>query len=254
MNGKMLVTLLQTDIKWGASAENIRSAEQLINSSQPSDLYVLPEMWSTGFATNPEGIAHEEDTNEALIWMRTIANERHCAICGSLAIHLSDNSYRNRHYFIDGRNHQEVFYDKHHLFTYGGEDKYYTPGQSHVVVVYEGFRILLLTCYDLRFPCWSRYADDREYDIIVVVANPTTVPPIGMADPDTCKSYRESGILDWCQQGGGRPVFSLCGSQLCDRPYRQDSRTVSLRPDRKHVSFFVFGRTAKETAKISCPR
>jgi predicted amidohydrolase len=171
MNGKMLVTLLQTDIKWGASAENIRSAERLINSSQPSDLYVLPEMWSTGFATNPEGIAHEEDTNEALIWMRTIANERHCAICGSLAIHLSDNSYRNRHYFIDGRNHQEVFYDKHHLFTYGGEDKYYTPGQSHVVVEYEGFRILLLTCYDLRFPCWSRYADDREYDIIVVVAN-----------------------------------------------------------------------------------
>lgn len=60
MNGKMLVTLLQTDIKWGASAENIRSAEQLINSSQPSDLYVLPEMWSTGFATNPEGIAHEK--------------------------------------------------------------------------------------------------------------------------------------------------------------------------------------------------
>lgn len=106
MNGKMIVTLLQTDIKWGASAENIRSAERLINSSQPSDLYVLPEMWSTGFATNPEGIAHEEDTNEALIWMRTIAKERHCAICGSLAIHLSDNSYRNRHYFIDGRNHR----------------------------------------------------------------------------------------------------------------------------------------------------
>lgn len=48
MNGKMLVTLLQTDIKWGASAENIRSAERLINSSLPSDLYVLPgdvEYW-----------------------------------------------------------------------------------------------------------------------------------------------------------------------------------------------------------------
>jgi predicted amidohydrolase len=30
---------------------------------------------------------------------------------------------------------------------------------------------LLLTCYDLRFPCWSRYATERAYDAIVVVAN-----------------------------------------------------------------------------------
>lgn len=171
MKGKMLVTLLQTDIEWGNATENIRRVKQLINTSQNSDLYVLPEMWSTGFATQPEGIAHEEDDNEALLWMRHIASERHCAICGSLAVHLPNNSYRNRHYFIDGRNNQEVFYDKHHLFTYGGEDRYYTAGQSHTIVEFEDFRILLLTCYDLRFPCWSRYADGREYDLIVVVAN-----------------------------------------------------------------------------------
>lgn len=36
---------------------------------------------------------------------------------------------------------------------------------------YEDFRLLLLTCYDLRFPCWSRYATGREYDAIVIVAN-----------------------------------------------------------------------------------
>ena len=34
-----------------------------------------------------------------------------------------------------------------------------------------GFRLLLLTCYDLRFPCWSRYADQLAYDAIVCVAN-----------------------------------------------------------------------------------
>jgi predicted amidohydrolase len=34
-----------------------------------------------------------------------------------------------------------------------------------------GFRILLLTCYDLRFPVWSRYADGLQYDIIICVAN-----------------------------------------------------------------------------------
>jgi hypothetical protein len=31
----------------------------LMDSQPESDLYVLPEMWSTGFATQPEGIAHD---------------------------------------------------------------------------------------------------------------------------------------------------------------------------------------------------
>lgn len=167
----MKVTLLQTNIAWGNTAENIRQAERLIEDTEESDLYVLPEMWSTGFATQPVGIAHEEAHNEALEWMRNTVTEKQCAICGSLAVHLSDGTYRNRHYFIDGRNHREAFYDKRHLFTHGGEDKHYTAGQQHTIVEYEGFRILLLTCYDLRFPCWSRYSDNCKYDMIVLVAN-----------------------------------------------------------------------------------
>ena len=167
----MKVTLLQTDICWGDAPANIKQAEALIDASEDSDLYVLPEMWSTGFATQPEKLAHDVNHNEALQWMRSVTIKRKCAISGSLAVRLEDGSYRNRHYFVDGRNQQEVFYDKHHLFTYGGEDRYYTAGQSHTIIEYEGFRILLLTCYDLRFPCWSRYADKQEYDVIVVVAN-----------------------------------------------------------------------------------
>jgi predicted amidohydrolase len=167
----MKVTLLQTDICWGDAPANIKQAEALIDASEDSDLYVLPEMWSTGFATQPEELAHDVNHNEALQWMRSVTIKRKCAISGSLAVRLEDGSYRNRHYFVDGRNQQEVFYDKHHLFTHGGENRYYTAGQSHTIIEYEGFRILLLTCYDLRFPCWSRYADKLEYDVIVVVAN-----------------------------------------------------------------------------------
>ena len=117
----MVITLLQTDIEWNNQSLNIRRAESLMDTCQGSDLYVLPEMWSTGFATQPEGIAHDEKDNEALLWMHRVSSERKCAICGSLAVRLPDGSYRNRHYFVDGRSHQEAFYDKHHLFTYGGQ-------------------------------------------------------------------------------------------------------------------------------------
>lgn len=167
----MKVTLLQTNIHWAQPQQNIREAECLIAKQAGSDLYVLPEMWSTGFATEPMDIAHDEDNNEALCWMQEIARRHHCAICGSMAVRLADGTFRNRHYFVDGRLNRVSFYDKHHLFSYSHEDRYYTPGNSHTIVEYCGFRMLLLTCYDLRFPCWSRYATDVEYDVLVLVAN-----------------------------------------------------------------------------------
>ena len=137
-----------------------------------SDLYVLPEMWSTGFATEPQDIAENEENSVSLQWMRETAKRLNCAFSGSLAIKLSGSDiYVNRHYFIDGRSQTEKYYDKHHLFRYGGEDQYYQSGEDHSIVEYGGFRILLLTCYDLRFPVWSRYAEGLQYDAIIVVAN-----------------------------------------------------------------------------------
>ena len=167
----MKVVMLQTNISWANPDENIRQAQQLMDEAPDGDLYVLPEMWSTGFATEPEGIAAEEADNAALKWMLQTAKERQCAISGSLAVKAEDGSFRNRHYFIDGRAGKTYFYDKHHLFSYGGEHLAYTPGQAHTIVNYMGWRLLLLTCYDLRFPCWSRYADGLEYDAVICVAN-----------------------------------------------------------------------------------
>lgn len=167
----MKVVMLQTDISWAKPEENIRHAQQLMDEAPDGDLYVLPEMWSTGFATQPEGIASNEADNKALEWMRQTAQERKCAISGSLAVKVVDGTFRNRHYFVDGRAGETYYYDKHHLFTYGGENRFYTPGHQHTIVNYMGFRLLLQTCYDLRFPCWSRYADNLEYDAIICVAN-----------------------------------------------------------------------------------
>ena len=167
----MKVTLLQTDIRWAQPEVNIHEASRLFADAEASDLYVLPEMWSTGFATQPHGIAADEATNPALLWMKDTARQHHCAITGSLAVKLPDGTFRNRHYFVDGRNDSVSYYDKHHLFTYGHENEFYTSGNKHTIVDYAGFRILLLTCYDLRFPCWSRYSEALNYDVIVLVAN-----------------------------------------------------------------------------------
>jgi len=168
----MKTALIQLDIEWGNPLENIRRVERLMEDAPGSDLYVLPEMWSTGFATEPQDIAEKEESSVSLQWMRTTAKRLNCAFSGSLAIKLPKTGiYVNRHYFIDGRSQSETYYDKHHLFRYGGEDQYYQPGEVHTIVEYCDFKILLLTCYDLRFPVWSRYADNLQYDAIIAVAN-----------------------------------------------------------------------------------
>ena len=68
----MKITLLQTDIVWASPQENIERVEKLMRQSEAADLYVLPEMWATGFATEPEGIAEDEQASTALKWMKQV--------------------------------------------------------------------------------------------------------------------------------------------------------------------------------------
>ena len=159
------VTIIQTDIKWDSIGDNIKSADTLLAGAPQSDVYVLPEMWATGFNVKPDDSMFGD---EPLEWMKHTAEKRQCAICGSLAVKTTGGTLHNRLYFVlpDG---SYYFYDKHHLFTYGGENKHFTPGNKRVVAEYKGVKFLLLTCYDLRFPVWSRYRDD--YDAIILTAN-----------------------------------------------------------------------------------
>lgn len=161
----MKTVILQNDILWADPAGNIRKTDAAISSSPDADLYILPEMFSTGFCTSPEGIA--ESDGATLEWMKKKAAQCGAAIAGSVAI-KEDGNFYNRFYFVkpDG---DVVSYDKKHLFTYGKEHESFTAGDRRVIVEYLGVRILLEICYDLRFPVWSRNHGD--YDMIIYVAS-----------------------------------------------------------------------------------
>lgn len=165
----MTITLLQQDIVWASPSANQEAAERAILAAPKSDLYVLPEMWSTGFSTEPEGIA--ETDGSSLHWMERMAIRMDAAIAGSVATRV-DDSYYNRFYFVKPTG-EVSWYDKHHLFTYGGEHRRYTAGRQRVVVEWRGVRFLLQVCYDLRFPCFSRnrVQGDEAYDVALYVAS-----------------------------------------------------------------------------------
>ena len=210
----MKITLLQQDIVWGKPEENVRAAEQAMNARPGSSLYVLPEMFSTGFCTEPEGLAEPADS-DTLRWMCSYAQEHGCAVAGSLAV-WEEGKYCNRFYFVfpDG---SYRTYDKRHLFTYGGEDRHFTAGRERVIVEYAGVRFLLLVCYDLRFPVWSR--SRKDYDAILYVANwPTSRVEAWLA------LLRARAIENQCYVAGVNrvgtdPACDYCGGTLCIDPY-----------------------------------
>ena len=55
------VTVLQTDIVWEEAKVNRMAVEQLIEKHCDTDLFVLPEMFSTGFSMNPMEIAEDDE-------------------------------------------------------------------------------------------------------------------------------------------------------------------------------------------------
>ena len=71
----MKISLLQNNITWAAPVNNHKHIEQLLSKADVADLYVLPEMFSTGFCTKPENIA-EPLPCKTVEWMCTTAKEK----------------------------------------------------------------------------------------------------------------------------------------------------------------------------------
>ena len=212
----MKLTILQKDIVWADPAENVRRAEEAINRNPGADLYVLPEMFSTGFCTQPEGIA-EPVENQTVSWMKAKASQTGAAIAGSIAVH-EDGKYYNRFHFVtpDGN---ITTYDKKHLFTFGGEHKRFTAGSERVIVTYKGFRILLEICYDLRFPVWSRNKGD--YDMIIYVASWPTPRVEAWKALLTARAIENQCYVVGVNRVGEDPGNNYCGGSRVLDPYGQ---------------------------------
>jgi len=152
---------------WENPSQNRLNFLNKIDSiTQPIDIIVLPEMFTSGFTMNPKDVA-ETMQGETVSWMKSIASKKQAAITGSLIIKENDNYY-NRLLFVHP-NGEINSYDKRHTFTLAGEDKVYTAGTKKLIVAFKGWGICPLICYDLRFPVWARNTEN--YEVLIYVAN-----------------------------------------------------------------------------------
>lgn len=164
------VTVVQTDLSWEDKKSNLEMLQAKIEAAGETEVVVLPEMFSTGFSMNPEPLA-ETMKGETVQWMKDVSAKRRIILTGSIIITENGHYYNRLIWMLP--NGTYGYYDKRHLFSYAGEDEYYTPGNKRLIASVKKWKVNLQVCYDLRFPVWARQAahDQPEYDLLVYVAN-----------------------------------------------------------------------------------
>jgi omega-amidase len=167
------VSIIQSSLHWEDADANLKMFSKKVDELSPdTDLIVLPEMFTTGFAVEREHVA-EEHGGKGLQWMLKKAKEKNCVITGSIAVRDQGKMY-NRLYWVkpDGT---YQHYDKRHLFRMAKENLHFTAGEKKLIFELKNWRICPMICYDLRFPVWSRNRWNKdlqaEYDILLYVAN-----------------------------------------------------------------------------------
>lgn len=167
------IAIIPLDIKQADPQANICEIERLV--SQPvlggTDVIVLPELFSTGFISEPETIMKYAETTEGytLGAIKKLASETGAAFAGSFICKV-DNRFYNRAFFIepDGN---AAYYDKRHLFSISPESRVLAPGRARCPIVrFRGWTFSMVICYDIRFPVWCRNVGQL-YEVLLVPAN-----------------------------------------------------------------------------------
>ncbi|MCY4009516.1 MAG: carbon-nitrogen family hydrolase [Anaerolineaceae bacterium] len=151
------VSLAQMTIAHGDLAANHASAQGLAREAadRGSDLFLLPELWSSGYDLERADALASEYPGGSFAVMREIAQREQMTVVGSVleaqpqgiancaAAFAADGALLGR-------------YRKLHLFRLLDEDRYLIEGDETKILELGWCRAGLQICYDLRFPELSR--------------------------------------------------------------------------------------------------
>jgi len=156
----------QQNPEWEKPEINLQTLTDVAPRLGECDVWILPEMFATGFTMNLE---MAKSGLHALEWMKQMAKEREMVLAGSLAYPGAGGPV-NRFFWVNSRG-EAVHYDKRNLFELAGETKHFMAGNQRVLLSFRGWNIALFVCYDLRFGAWMYRRPHFNYDLALVVAN-----------------------------------------------------------------------------------
>lgn len=161
-----VVGVVQMAVADGDCERNLEHAEALITASPGADLYLLPELFTTGY-DHASWRREAARYDEVVARMGRMAKAMNAAVCGSL-IALDGSRMFNRMAAVGPGGGILGHYDKIHLFAPMGETRELERGSKAAVFDYCGVRFGMAICYDLRFPAmFQRMASSGVHVVLV---------------------------------------------------------------------------------------
>jgi omega-amidase len=170
LSANLTVGTIQFAIRRGDSAGNLDyvlgEIEQLGQGGV--GLAVLPEMWASGF-DYLRLMDHARESDRILTPLREAARKFRMVIVGSLP-EFDGAAIFNTSHVIDADGRIAGRYRKIHLFSVGGENRFFQRGDRAAIVDTAIGRLGLMICYDLRFPELCRGLVLAGADLVVISA------------------------------------------------------------------------------------
>ncbi len=149
----MKVALLQMDIALGDVAANRRKAGAMLAEglAKGAKLFVLPEMWTTGYKLAEIAALAEPEGGPTLAMLTAFAREHGVEVIGGSIAEARGGRVYNTCYAIGADGAVAAKYSKIHLIGLMEEDRYLTAGDSKAIFELSFGPAGTIICYDLRF-------------------------------------------------------------------------------------------------------
>jgi predicted amidohydrolase len=220
------VGLVQMEIADGRARLNLDRAVALVRAAPQADLYLLPELWSTGYAHATWRSSAETETPVLCEALQRLSAERDARIAGSMISVDEEGRLTNRLWLFTPDGRSPATYDKGHLFSPLQEDRYLAAGTRRVRVAIDGWTAALSICFDLRFPEMYRRDALEGANLFLVVAEWPAVRVSALRILARARAIENHAFLALCNRpgvaadglafGGGSALFAPDGSVVAD--------------------------------------
>jgi predicted amidohydrolase len=213
----MKVAAAQMDIAWQDRQANHDKAKRIAAQAKETgaDLFVLPEMFSTGFSMDTS-ITPEPLEGATPTLLRTLARDLDMVVVGGFALERDNGRPQNVSLAVDRNGNDLALYAKIHQIALLGEDENYDPGDWPVVFKLEEMNAASFICYDLRFPELFRTVVDQCGLILIIASWPAARHPhwnlLLQARAVECQCF----VVGVNRVGEGGDLTFLGGSAIID--------------------------------------
>jgi len=149
----MKVALMQMDIVLGDVAANQKKALAMIEEGlhDGAKLFVLPEMWTTGYKLREIQKLGEPENGPSIQMLKSMAKQNKVEIISGSIAETDGGKVYNTAYAISQNGDVVSKYRKIHLSGLAGEEKYISPGSRKSAFDMTFGKAGLIICYDIRF-------------------------------------------------------------------------------------------------------